>query len=160
MAVRTSLEKKTQLDHASILLVEDDPDHAELVIRSLKAQGFANSIELIRDGESALDFLFHRGAFADRPPGSPPALILLDLRLPRLDGLQVLKELKAHPHLEKIPVVILTTSAADRDLKHAYRYHVNSYLLKPVDFHEFEGLMRELGFYWLLRNVVPAAPDF
>lgn len=138
-----------------ILLVEDNPDHAELVIRSMEDSQVANRIFHVEDGEAALEYLFGRGSYMDKSIYPEPDLILLDLRLPKVDGLEVLKEVKASPDLQTIPVVILTTSAAERDMAMAYEYHANSYVTKPVDFSTFNKLMTDLGFYWLAWNKRP-----
>ena len=138
-----------------VLLVEDNLDHAELVIRNLSQHRVANRIIHLQDGQAALDYLFRRREYSD-PLNSPrPHLILLDLRLPRVDGLEVLKTLKASEELRHIPVVVLTTSDADRDVTSAYQHHVNSYLVKPIGFEEFMQLMDHLGFYWLSWNTQP-----
>jgi CheY-like chemotaxis protein len=139
----------------TILLVEDNPDHAELVKRNFADSLVANQVEHVEDGEAALAYLHGRGGYADRARFPQPHLILLDLRLPRIDGLEVLKEIKNHPALHRIPVVILTTSDAERDLARAYEYHANSYVMKPVGFEEFSQLLRDLGFYWLAWNRRP-----
>lgn len=136
----------------TILLVEDNRDHAELIQRSFQEHGLEGRIEHVVDGEAALRYLFRRGEYADRPR---PRLILLDLRLPRVDGLEVLHEIKQSPELQRIPAVVLTTSDADRDVARAYAEHANSYLVKPVDFAQFDGLMRDLGRYWLAWNRQP-----
>lgn len=138
-----------------VLLVEDNQEHAELVIRSFKDHRVANKIHLIADGEAALDYLFRRGAFSDREKSPRPHVILLDLRLPKINGLEVLKEIKRSDDIKQIPVVILTTSEAEVDLAKAYRNHANSYLVKPVDFDKFTELMHDLGFYWLGWNRQP-----
>ncbi len=138
-----------------ILLVEDNPDHAELVARSFREHRVANQIHHVIDGEAALDYLFRRGEYAD-PESSPhPHVILLDLRLPKIDGLQVLQEIKIDEKLCCIPVVVLTTSEAENDMARAYEHHANSYLVKPVDFGKFTELMDDLGFYWLGWNRQP-----
>lgn len=138
-----------------ILLVEDNPDHAELILRSFEEHRVANRIFHVQDGEAALDYLFRRGCYTD-PKSSPrPHVILLDLRLPRIDGLEVLKEIKSSEELQQIPVVALTTSESEQDMAGAYRRHVNSYLVKPVDFDKFNRLMDDLGFYWLAWNRKP-----
>jgi CheY-like chemotaxis protein len=135
-----------------VLLVEDSPDHAELVQRSLADHRVGSQIAHLTDGQQALDYLLRRGAYAD-PASSPrPQLILLDLRLPKVDGLEVLDRIKAEPDLRAIPVVVLTTSDADRDVARAYDRHANSYLVKPVDFHQFRKMMEDLGLYWLHWN--------
>ena len=138
-----------------VLLVEDNSDHTELIARSLRDHRVASRLFHVSDGEAALDYLFHRNAFADPAAAPRPHVILLDLRLPRVDGLQVLAEIKAAEDLRRIPVVILTTSTAERDITRAYDHRVNSYLVKPVDFAQFTRLMDDLGFYWLGWNQPP-----
>lgn len=138
-----------------ILLVEDNEDHAELVIRGMKDQRVANKIHHVSDGEAALDYLFRRGAFKTIKSSPLPNLILLDLRLPRIDGLEVLKTIKETPDLQRIPVVILTSSSAESDIAKSYDYHANSYVVKPLDFKTFTKLMDDLGFYWLGWNTKP-----
>jgi two-component system, response regulator len=140
-----------------ILLVEDDPRDARLTIRELEKDNSSGHIEVARDGEEALDFLFRRGAYAGRSPASPPHLILLDLKLPRVDGLQVLREIKAAPETRTIPVVALTSSREERDLAESYRLGVNSYVQKPIDFEKFREVVRALGVYWLEINQAPPA---
>jgi len=139
----------------TILLVEDNQDHAELVIRGLESNRVANRIVHVEDGESALDYMFQRGRFAAPDAAPRPHLILLDLRLPRVDGLEVLKTLKSHGETKRIPVVVLTTSDAERDVAMAYERHANSYLVKPVNFVKFMELTKELGFYWFAWNKGP-----
>ena len=135
-----------------VLLVEDDEDHAELVRRNLMGQPTKCRITHVANGEAALDYLHRRAPFAD-PQSSPrPDLILLDLRLPRVDGMTVLAEIKTTPHLKAIPVIVLTSSAADPDVSQAYLRHANSYLVKPLDIASFSSLMKELGLYWLTWN--------
>jgi len=135
-----------------VLLVEDNPDHADLVRQTLATPTQRPRLEHVRDGEQALDYLLRRGAFQD-PASSPrPEVILLDIRLPKRDGLSVLREIKANPSLREIPVVILTTSSHADDVSAAYQGHANSYLVKPVDYGEFSALMRDLGVYLLDRN--------
>lgn len=138
-----------------ILLVEDDPAHAEIVLRNLEGFQVANRIMHVSDGQEALDYLYRRDRFS-KPEQSPrPHLILLDLRLPKVDGLEVLDNIKKDPDLSVIPVVILTTSAAEMDMVRAYKSHVNSYLVKPIDFLQFMELMKNLGYYWLAWNQYP-----
>ncbi len=139
----------------TILLIEDNPDHAELIMRSFQEHRVANQLSHIPDGAAALDYLLQQGDYADPEQSPRPHLILLDLRLPKVDGLEVLKEIKSNDELCLIPVVILTTSEAERDVAKAYEYSANSYLLKPVDFKKFTALMDELGFYWLGWNRRP-----
>ena len=142
-------------DPLTILLVEDNPAHAELVRRSLENHRVANRLNHVPDGEQAMDYLEHRGAYAD-PVSSPiPQVVLLDLRLPRMDGLEVLSRMKASQTLRQIPVVIVSTSDAEQDVARAYQTHANSYVVKPVDFQKFSSLMDDLGFYWLAWNHHP-----
>lgn len=148
--------EKVNGEPSTILLVEDDRAHAELVKRSFEDYRIANRIFYVTDGVQALDYLFRRGAYADPAKSPRPHLILLDLRLPKIDGLEVLQEIKTFKALKNIPVVVLTTSHSERDVSRAYDYHVNSYLVKPVDFAKFTQLMDELGFYWLGWNQPPA----
>jgi CheY-like chemotaxis protein len=138
-----------------IMLVEDNPDHAELVIRTLEEHRIANKVRHFLDGQSALDYLFHRNEFSDPVNNVRPHLILLDLRLPRVDGIDVLRTIKEDDQLKSIPVVVLTTSEAEKDVTKAYYNHANSYLVKPVGFEEFKRLMDDLGFYWLSWNINP-----
>jgi len=140
-----------------ILLVEDNPAHAEMVKRALEGHPVANRIIHLADGEAALDFLLRRGVFADPEKSPRPHVVLLDLRLPRIDGLEVLREIRTSAGLEKLPVVILTTSEAEIDAARAYEYHANSFLVKPLDFDKFVRLMEDLGFYWLKWNYYPWA---
>lgn len=135
-----------------VMLIEDNADHAELVIRTMENHHIPTKILHISDGESALDYLLRRKSYSD-PDSSPrPYIILLDLRLPRVDGLEVLRVIKEGEELRKIPVVILTTSEAEKDVMHAYENYVNSYLVKPVGFEDFSNLMNDLGGYWLGWN--------
>lgn len=141
----------------NILLIEDNEDHAELVLRSFEANRVANKIYWVKDGEEALDYLFRRGEYADSTNSPTPNLVLLDLRLPKVDGIEVLQEVKMDEVLKKIPVVVLTSSESERDICKAYTANANSYLVKPIDFEKFTLLMRDLGFYWLgwNRNPLP-----
>jgi CheY-like chemotaxis protein len=140
---------------AIILLVEDDPAHAEIVRRNFVNFRMANRLMHVTDGQQALDYLFRRGEFQDPAKAPRPNLILLDLRLPKVDGLEVLKTVKADADLGNIPVVVLTTSTGDVDMVKAYGNHANSYLVKPVDFPQFLKLMDALGYYWLVWNQFP-----
>jgi CheY-like chemotaxis protein len=151
----TVKHKTLQGEPLTILLIEDNPAHAELVRRSFEDHRIANEIHHIADGEAALDYLFRRGDYTDPPDSPRPHVILLDLRLPKVGGLEVLKIIKTSAELQTLPVVILTTSAAEADISRAYEYHANSYLVKPVDFSKFSQLMVELGFYWLGWNYYP-----
>jgi CheY-like chemotaxis protein len=142
-------------DEFEILLVEDDPADAELTVLSLSREGLANKIHIARDGAEALDFIFCRGAFEARDPGSPPCLVLLDLKLPRLSGHEVLRAIKADERTRSIPVVVLTSSNHERDLAQCYQMGVNSYIQKPVELGKFQETMRQLGMYWLMVNHMP-----
>ena len=138
-----------------ILLVEDDPAHAEIAKRNLRRSHLANEIRHVSDGQEALDYMFRQGIYVT-PESSPrPHIVLLDLRLPKVDGIEVLEKIKSDDDLRKIPIVILTTSAAESDLADAYAQHVNSYLVKPVDFEKFAEQMELFGFYWLAWNQYP-----
>jgi CheY-like chemotaxis protein len=140
-----------------ILLVEDNPDDVDLTIRAFRKSNIANQIIVAHDGVEALDYLFATGAHATRNPAELPQLILLDLKLPRIDGLQVLQRVRANPVTRRLPVVILTSSKEQRDLLDGYDLGVNSYIRKPVDFQEFVEVVKQLGFYWLLLNQAPPA---
>lgn len=135
-----------------ILLVEDDPRDVKLTLHALRAEKVGNSVEVVRDGAEALDFLFRRGAYSDRPADQQPKLVLLDLKLPKVDGLEVLREIKSNPQTRSIPVTILTSSTEERDLVESYRLGVNSYIQKPVDFDQFRNTVKTLGLYWLVVN--------
>lgn len=135
-----------------VLLVEDDPDHAELVIHSLRGHSIPNRVYHVTDGEEALDFLCHRGEYSDPSASPKPHLILLDLRLPKVDGLEVLKEIKQSEDLRDIPVVVLTTSEGEKDVVKAYDQHVNSYLVKPTGFKVLRKMIDDTGRYWLQHN--------
>jgi len=138
-----------------ILLVEDDPAHAEIVLRNFKDFRLANRIMHVEDGQAALDYLYRKGEFSDPQTSPRPHIVLLDLRLPKVDGLEVLKQIKSDQDLHSIPVVILTTSEAETDRVKAYDCHANSYLVKPVDFMRFVELMKAFGYYWLAWNESP-----
>ena len=139
----------------TILLVEDNPDDAKLSLRAFKRNKMLNPIVVARDGVEALDFLFARGAYAERAGKPPPTLIILDLKLPKLDGLGVLKAIRGDARTRLIPVVILTSSKEEQDLIQGYALGANSYVRKPVDFTEFMEAVRLLGIYWLMTNQAP-----
>src|SRR5258708_5531145 len=138
-----------------ILLVEDNPDDEALTLRALKKNHIANHIVVAHDGVEALDYLFATGIHAGRDPGERPALVLLDLKLPKIDGLEVLKRLRSDPRTALLPVVVLTSSREDQDLVRSYSLGANSYVRKPVDFNQFVEAVRQLGMYWLMLNEGP-----
>lgn len=139
-------------DIVEVLLVEDNPRDAELTIRALKKNNLANRLFHAADGAEALDFLFGRGKYAGRPTNASPKVVLLDLKLPKVNGLEVLRNIKSDPALQAIPVVIVTSSAEDPDMKAAYELGANGYVIKPVRFEAFMDAMSKLGVYWLLMN--------
>jgi CheY-like chemotaxis protein len=145
----------TTNDTVIILLVEDDPAHAEIARRNLEASRIANRIIHVEDGQAALDYLFRRGPYADPRTSPRPDLMLLDLRLPRVDGLEVLRQMKASEAFHHLPTVVLTTSNAERDLVAAYAHGACSYLVKPVELEKFTQMMETFGFYWLAWNRYP-----
>jgi len=138
-----------------ILLVEDNPNDVELTLHALRKYHLANSIHVVRDGAEALDFLFATGAYAGRNVEDFPKVVLLDLKLPKVDGLEVVRRVKGDPRTRKIPIVILTSSREERDLAEGYHLGANSYIVKPVDFDQFTEAVRQLGLYWLLLNQPP-----
>jgi two-component system response regulator len=142
-------------NHGTILLVEDNPDDIELTLRAFRKNNIANGLAIARDGAEALDYLFCRGAYSQRDIDDLPRLILLDLNLPKLDGLQVLERLRADERTKLVPVVILTSSKEEQDMVSGYRSGANSYVRKPVDFNEFVEAVRQIGLYWLLINELP-----
>lgn len=145
--------------HKSLLLVEDNPDDEVLTLRALRKHNLANEILVARDGQEALDMLFGEGRYADRDVRVLPQVILLDLKLPKVDGLQVLERLRADPHMRHVPVVVLTSSNEEQDLIRSYDLGANSYVRKPVDFERFLEATRQLGLYWLVLNETPYGRD-
>jgi len=145
------------LKEVEILLVEDNPTDAELCIRALKKSNLANQLVWVKDGAEALDFMFAKGAYSGRNGLTVPKVILLDLRLPKVDGMEVLRQIKADQRTRTIPVVVLTSSKEDRDVAQSYQLGVNSFISKPVEFDEFARTVSELGLYWLLMNHPPVA---
>jgi two-component system, response regulator len=135
-----------------ILVVEDDPQDLELMLRALRKAKISNRVQIARDGAEALDFIFCEGAYADRRIDNSPKVVLLDLKLPKVDGLEVLEKVKGDPRTKTIPVVVLTSSKEQKDVIESYRLGVNSYIVKPVNFDGFTTAVEELGLYWLLLN--------
>lgn len=139
-----------------ILLVEDNPNDAEMTLRAFEKSHVANQVHHVEDGAQALEFMFATGAYADRKASPPPRLILLDLKLPKIDGLEVLKRLKGDPRTRVTPIVVMTCSREERDIVESYKLGVNSYIVKPVDFEKFVEAVQQLGLYWLLLNEAPS----
>jgi CheY-like chemotaxis protein len=149
------MSDSTNANNKSILLVEDNPDDEALAIRALKRHHISNEIMVARDGVEALDYLFGRGIHAGRNTSIKPTVVLLDLKLPRVDGLEVLRQLRADDRTRLLPVVVLTTSSEEQDMLSSYSLGCNSYIRKPVDFVQFSEAIRQLGMYWLLINEAP-----
>jgi two-component system response regulator len=147
-------------DVVEILLVEDDQKDVRLALHALRAGNLVNRIDVARDGEEALDYLFHRGIHSELSTNCRPKLILLDLKLPKVDGIQVLREIKTDPRTRAIPVTVLTSSREERDLAECYRLGVNSYIQKPVDFDQFRETIKTLGLYWMVVNQMPPPVSF
>lgn len=135
-----------------ILLVEDNPSDLELTLHAFRKNNLSNRIQVARDGAEALDFVFCRGVYSQNPPDEHPKVILLDLKLPKVDGIEVLREIKKDPHTQKIPIVVLTSPREDQDIEECYNLGVNSYIVKPVEFEKFTQAVSMLGMYWLLMN--------
>ena len=138
-----------------ILLVEDNPNDVELTVHAFKKNHISNHLHVVRDGAEALEFIFCTGAYADRSIQNMPKVILLDLKLPKVDGIEVLRRIKADPRTQATPVVVLTSSREERDVAKSYQNGVNSYIVKPVDFEKFSEAVRQIGLYWLLLNQPP-----
>ena len=147
-------------NEVELLLVEDDPNDVELTLIALRKHKLANKIHVVRDGEEALDFLFCRGQYSERTRNGPPKVILLDLKVPKVSGLEVLKVVKDDPRTRAVPVVVMTSSREQRDLVEGYRLGVNSYIQKPIDFEQFQSTIRDLGYYWLVVNQSPPPEAF
>jgi len=144
------------MDSIEILLVEDNPNDEELTLYALKRNNISNHIQVVRDGAEALEYLFCTGPYAHREINNPPKVVLLDLKLPKVDGLEVLEKIKADERTRTIPVVMLTSSREERDIIESYQLGVNSYIVKPVDFEQFTEVVRQLGLYWMLLNQTPS----
>ena len=145
----------TTQPHVEVLLVEDNPRDAELTLRALKKRNLVNNVVHARDGQEALDYLLGEGEFAGRDPYNSPSVVLLDLKLPKVDGLQVLRIIKSDERTKAVPVVVLTSSREESDLVRSYQLGVNSYIVKPVEFESFSNAIANLGCYWLLLNQAP-----
>jgi CheY-like chemotaxis protein len=137
-----------------ILLVEDSPEDAEMTLRALRKRNLANRLHWVKDGEEALEYLFCTGRYAGRDPARPPKLVLLDIKMPKVDGIEVLRQIKASP-LRSVPVVMMTSSNEERDVVDTYHLGVNSYIVKPVAFEAFADTVSNIGLYWVLTNRVP-----
>lgn len=140
------------METKELLYIEDNPNDIELTLRALKKHNVANSIQIIKDGEEALEYIFATGRYIERDVKEKPKVILLDLKLPKVGGLEILKELKTNAHTKKIPVVVLTSSREEKDMIESYNYGVNSYVVKPINFDSFSEAVAALGLYWLLIN--------
>lgn len=138
-----------------VLLVEDNPDDVALTLRAFRKNNLLNEVIVANDGVEALDYLFSKGAYADRDPSVQPQLVLLDLKLPKIDGLEVLRQIRTDERTSLLPVVVLTSSKEEQDLLQSYTLHANSYIRKPVDFNRFSEAVRHLGLYWLVLNEPP-----
>lgn len=147
------------MEQRVILLVEDNDDDVELTLRALRRNRVANTVDVVRDGQEALDYLFGAGAYAERDVRRLPDLVLLDLKLPKLGGLEVLERLRADPRTRRLPVVVLTSSNVENDLARSYDLGANSYIRKPVDFAQFTEAVHQLGLYWLVLNEAPPFGD-
>jgi len=149
------------LDHhtVEILLVEDNPDDVELTLHAFKRAKLVNRIRVVRDGAEAQDYLFGEGQFAGRDVLDVPHLVLLDLKLPKVSGIEVLRRIRGDPRTRSIPVVAMTSSREERDIAETYKLGINSYIVKPVDFDQFGKIVEELGYYWLLLNQPPLPPE-
>lgn len=147
------------VEEPEILLVEDSPEDAEMTIRALKKVNLGNKLVHLKDGKEALDFLFGEGEYAGRNIHNKPKVILLDIKMPRVDGIEVLRQIKSNDNTKSIPVVIMTSSSQDKDILASYAFGVNSYVVKPVDFEGFAKAVSELGMYWVLTNTVQGSFD-
>ena len=142
-------------EQVEILLAEDNSEDAEMTMRALRRHNLANQVRWVKDGAEALDYLFCRDQYVGRDPSRPPKLVLLDIKMPKIDGIEVLRQLKADPTTRSIPVVVMTSSNEERDVLESYRLGVNSYIVKPVQFNQFIETVAKIGLYWLLTNRVP-----
>jgi two-component system response regulator len=154
-----SMQSQPEMTAVEILLVEDNPSDVQLTLHALKRHGLTNRVHVVRDGAEALEFLFATGAYAARAGSDCPKVVMLDLKLPRVDGIEVLREIRANPLTRTLPVVVLTSSREERDIAQTYHLGANSYIVKPVDFEQFTEAVRQLGMYWVLLNQRPPAQD-
>ncbi len=152
---RRALEKDSTAKQRKILLVEDEPRDVELTLRALRRNNIANEVVVVTDGVTALEYLQGTGAYAGRDPKDTPAVVLLDLKLPKLDGLEVLRRVRADPVIRRVPIVLLTSSSEEQDKIKGYDLGANSYIRKPVNFADFQEAIRQLGLYWLVLNETP-----
>ena len=143
-------------EEVEILLVEDNPKDAEMTQRALRKHNLGNKVHWVKDGAEALDYMFCRGDYAGRSVGRPPRLILLDIKMPKVDGIEVLRQIKADEKLRAVPVVVMTSSNEERDVVDSYRLGVNSYIVKPIEFPAFLEVVAKIGLYWVVTNRVPA----
>jgi len=143
------------VEEIEILLVEDNPEDAEMTMRALRQNNLVNRLHWVKDGEEALEYLYRSGRYAGRDPARPPKLVLLDIKMPKVDGIEVLRRLKADPATQAVPVVIMTSSNEDRDVVESYRLGVNSYVVKPLQFDVFLETVAKIGLYWVLTNRAP-----
>jgi two-component system, response regulator len=143
------------MEYKSILLIEDNTDDIELTLRAFKKNNLKNEIIVLKDGEQALEYINGTGKFSNRDTDKQPAIILLDLKLPKIDGIEVLKNIKANPKMKIVPVIILTSSLEEKDIMNGYSFGANSYIRKPVDFNQFIETVQHMGLYWLLLNELP-----
>jgi len=141
--------------NVEILLVEDNPADAEMTLRALRRNNLANKVHWVKDGEQALEYMFRTGTYASRAPAVVPKLVMLDIKMPKVDGIEVLRRVKANEETRTVPVVVMTSSNEERDVVDSYRLGVNSYIVKPVDFEKFTETARVLGLYWILMNQLP-----
>ena len=145
----------SDFEQFEILLVEDSATDAEMTLRALRRNNLANRVHWVKDGAEALDFMFCAGTYAARDPAASPKLVMLDIKMPKVDGIEVLRRLKADPATRAVPVVIMTSSNEERDVMQSYQLGVNSYIVKPVEFEAFLAIVAEIGLYWVLTNRVP-----
>ena len=145
----------SDIAQVEILLVEDNPADAEMTLRALRRNNLANRVHWVKDGQEALDFMFGAGEYAARAASNPPRLVLLDIKMPKVDGIEVLRRLKAEPATRAVPVVVMTSSNEERDVFESYRLGVNSYIVKPVGFDAFLEVVAKIGMYWVLTNRAP-----